>query len=60
MTVAMLIELHHPGPVPRGRKAAVAVAVDFTSSGCTPLSTTGEDRRGVVKISSCSAGGMSV
>ena len=28
MTVAMVIELHHVGPVPRGRKAAVAVAVD--------------------------------
>ena len=30
MTVAMVIEPHHAGPVPRGRKAAVAVAVDLT------------------------------
>ena len=30
MTVAMVIELHDAGPVPRGRKAAVAVAVDLT------------------------------
>ena len=30
MTVAMVIEPHHAGPVPMGRKAAVAVAVDFT------------------------------
>ena len=32
MTVAMVTEPHHAGPVPRGRKAAVAVVVDFTQT----------------------------